>query len=1588
MLLLQKTVFRLSPLLVLLSCWCLLVSGGSGGSQTAGKKKSKAVTTVIDAKWHSTPLVLEVAEYLAEEGSHLFWQFVDAVSQMQPPLSHISTEKAAYDAALDLVRQGDILSAGQVSVMKLALSLRAHSPRVQMYSQMAAERGMAGCANGVDLAGDLLCSPDKLDDHIDAVLKKDPKLVTRLETFRLDHYYPGADNRSVVAILYGELGTPGFAEFHEILKKRAAKGEIDYVLRHHVKEASNKRVRLSGYGVELHMKSTEYKAEDDTKVSDKEKGGEGQPEDDEEEIEGFNFSKLKQMYPDKKEELDKLRQELLETSDELAPLKVWQFQELSLQAAQRIVSAPIEEAIKILTHISQNFPMQAKSLVKTRVNPEMKKEIKMNQDIFANTLNLQPADTALFINGMFFEAENIDMMTILDTIRQELNIMEGLYKIGISDKSTLSKLLALDFSTATGREYAIDIRDSAIQWANDIEADKKYKRWPSSLLELLRPTFPGMLRSIRRNIYNLVIIGDPSQRAVWPLIKMAESFHLHSSPLRIGLVFAVNSTKGTGLNHAGVALLNAFNYVAETKDSFDALSFVTDVYASIKEPDRDVLPGDVYKLLRSRFPSSDPDEVLGADTDYDTGRQLAADFVRKSGFRTFPQVLLNGIPLAESTLTADDFEDSVFSEVMIQTPTLQKAVYKGELSDTMNVLDFIMDQPNVMPRSSGRIRVGFIANPSSSDTKLDRLVVAAYETLTADQAAVKIKRMLADYDDIAAGKKDHSDYDLTNVDWPSVDRKVEEHRSFAKQVAWLEGGQLGIITNGRLLGPLADDEEFTVDDYGLLERFSLSAHVEKIHKTLNEASKYSSIRKSSRSQTCSRTTCTREMAAFMNLRGVKLYRDHRDISPDLSKGLIRFESKNNVDWPSVDRKVEEHRSFAKQVAWLEGGQLGIITNGRLLGPLADDEEFTVDDYGLLERFSLSAHVEKIHKTLNEGVEPGEDMVSSDVLMKTVSLLVARPQTKSRFQVKAAGEKHSVIHLPAAVAEQPAFDITVIVDPVSRGAQKMAPILTVLRHVVNCHIRIFLNCLEKNSDMPLKSFYRYVLEPEVQFTADGHLASGPYAKFTNMPGAPLLTQNMHVPENWLVESIVSPYDLDNIRLEEVESAVHSQFELEHLLLEGHCFEATMGNPPRGLQMTLGTETQPVVVDTIVMANLGYFQLKANPGAWLLRLRQGRSAEIFDITSHEGSDTPVNSTDIKVLISSFRSHVLKLRVTKKPDKIGMDLLGEDDDSQPGLWNSITSTFGSTKEEQVEAETINIFSVASGHLYERFLRIMMLSVLKNTKSPVKFWFLKNYLSPTFKDFLPRMSKEYGFQYELVQYKWPRWLHQQTEKQRIIWGYKILFLDVLFPLDVKKIIFVDADQVVRADMKELVDLDLGGAPYGYTPFCESRTTMDGFRFWKHGYWRNHLQGRRYHISALYVVDLRRFRKIAAGDRLRGQYQALSQDPNSLSNLDQDLPNNMIHQVAIKSLPQEWLWCETWCDDESKKSAKTIDLCNNPLTKEAKLTAAMRIVDEWKDYDAEIKALQLKLGATEEHEEEDHSDQQTHDKNQDKTSGHAHSEL
>lgn len=74
--------------------------------------------------------------------------------------------------------------------------------------------------------------------------------------------------------------------------------------------------------------------------------------------------------------------------------------------------------------------LKAKSLIRTKANNEMKKEMKLNQAMFSTALNIQPTDTALFINGLFFDLEAVDVLSLLESLRSELRVMESLRKIG------------------------------------------------------------------------------------------------------------------------------------------------------------------------------------------------------------------------------------------------------------------------------------------------------------------------------------------------------------------------------------------------------------------------------------------------------------------------------------------------------------------------------------------------------------------------------------------------------------------------------------------------------------------------------------------------------------------------------------------------------------------------------------------------------------------------------------------------------------------------------------------------------------------------------------------------------------------------------------------------------------------------------------------------------------------------------------------------------------------------------------------------------------------------------------------------------
>jgi len=88
------------------------------------------------------------------------------------------------------------------------------------------------------------------------------------------------------------------------------------------------------------------------------------------------------------------------------------------------------------------------------------------------------------------------------------------------------------------------------------------------------------------------------------------------------------------------------------------------------------------------------------------------------------------------------------------------------------------------------------------------------------------------------------------------------------------------------------------------------------------------------------------------------------------------------------------------------------------------------------------------------------------------------------------------------------DLTAVIDPASRNAHKMSAILTAVQDTLSqwVKIQIVYNPPSKHSELPLKSYYRYIAGNKAQETV----------VFEQIPREPLFTQNLVAPDNWMVE----------------------------------------------------------------------------------------------------------------------------------------------------------------------------------------------------------------------------------------------------------------------------------------------------------------------------------------------------------------------------------------------------------------------------------------------------------------------------------------
>ena len=154
-----------------------LLALGLATASASVQKKRKPISTALNAKWSQTPFVLEAAEYLNSENPDFFWTFVSDVSEIVSWPTLTASEQ--HEAVVRLASKS--LTAAQVKLLQFSLSLRTESPKVEMYSHLASDRGVPGlgCSVVFETGGKLSCelpAPVQSEENVDL--------------YDIDHIYP------------------------------------------------------------------------------------------------------------------------------------------------------------------------------------------------------------------------------------------------------------------------------------------------------------------------------------------------------------------------------------------------------------------------------------------------------------------------------------------------------------------------------------------------------------------------------------------------------------------------------------------------------------------------------------------------------------------------------------------------------------------------------------------------------------------------------------------------------------------------------------------------------------------------------------------------------------------------------------------------------------------------------------------------------------------------------------------------------------------------------------------------------------------------------------------------------------------------------------------------------------------------------------------------------------------------------------------------------------------------------------------------------------------------------------------------------
>jgi UDP-glucose:glycoprotein glucosyltransferase len=248
-----------------------------------------------------------------------------------------------------------------------------------------------------------------------------------------------------------------FRDFHETLSEMAKQGHISYRVRYRPPQHwTDRPLFVSGYGVELALKRTDYIVIDDRDAEQREES----------------------LKNDKTPGSEDLKEN---APDDLRPLSSSEVSRLGMNSAAYVMNS--EDPLGTLLKLSQNFPKYSSTVAAHNSTTALRNEMRINR-----ARMIPPGYNVMWINGVQIDARQVDAFSLLDILRRERNLIQKFRDLGISGQEAVKLLSHPLLAEASSDEdvQRYDFRDTleggdVIVWLNNLEKDSRYVDWPSDL---------------------------------------------------------------------------------------------------------------------------------------------------------------------------------------------------------------------------------------------------------------------------------------------------------------------------------------------------------------------------------------------------------------------------------------------------------------------------------------------------------------------------------------------------------------------------------------------------------------------------------------------------------------------------------------------------------------------------------------------------------------------------------------------------------------------------------------------------------------------------------------------------------------------------------------------------------------------------------------------------------------------------------------------------------------------------------------------------------------------------------------------------